>query len=79
MITVMITARLPLNTKESDSLSVETINVVRMNKRIYVAVYDNVERAIATDLFNSGASPHPVAFKHSIYSYNYNLDDKQEI
>jgi hypothetical protein len=65
--------------KESDTLSVETISIDRIKKRIYVAVYDSMERDTATDLFNSGASPHPVAFKHSIYSYDYNLDNKQDI
>ncbi|MDR1135958.1 MAG: hypothetical protein LBL49_07245 [Clostridiales Family XIII bacterium] len=65
--------------KESDTLSAQTISIDRIQKRIYTAVYDSAERDIATDLFNSGASTHPVAYKHSIYSYNYNLDDKQEI
>ena len=64
---------------ESDTLSVETISIDRIKKRIYVAVYDSLERDIAIDLFNSGASPHPVAFKHSICSYNYDLDDKRDV
>ena len=65
--------------KDSDTLSVEAISIDRINKRIYVVVYDYIERDIATDLFNSGASSHPVPFNHSVYSYDYNLDDKQEI
>jgi hypothetical protein len=64
---------------ESDTLSVETISIDRINKRIYVAVYDRTERDNAVSLFNSGESPHPVAFKHSIYSFDYNLNDKQEV
>lgn len=65
--------------KESDTLSVETISIDRIGRRIYVSVYDSLEREVAADLFNSGTSPHPVAFKHTIYSYDYDLDDKHEV
>lgn len=65
--------------KESNTLSVESISIDRIEKRIYVVTYDSTERDVATDLFNSGKSSHPVAFKHQILSYNYDMSDKQEV
>ena len=64
---------------ESNTLSIETISIDRIKKRIYVAAYDSIERDIAVELFNSNTSPHPVAFDNYIYSYNYDLGDRQEI
>ena len=62
----------------TDTDSINTMSIDKINKRIYVSVYDSLERDIAADTANKTNNPlvHP---KYTIYSYDYNLSDKHEI
>jgi len=60
---------------EPDEAATRTISVDKINKRIYVAIYDTEEEHILMQRdVNEHATP-----EYTIYSFDYNLSDKREI
>lgn len=57
---------------EPDTASITTVSVDRVHERIYVSTFDCEERYLSTIT----DSPPPA---YTVYSYDYNLQDKQEI
>ena len=64
---------------EVETSSSLVLSVDRVQKRVYVAIYDGEEVDLAIGLFNSGEIMRPIATTHTICSYDYNLMDKREI
>lgn len=58
---------------EADTASTRILSIDRVQKRLYVAIYDE-EEEYAANLANSSVPP-----THTIYSYDYNLGDRREI
>lgn len=63
---------------EAKTAQTRLISVDRIEKRVYVAISDSEEEAIAMDTANRAGTA-VVPPKHTICSYDYNLSDRREI
>ena len=64
---------------EEKTTASRILSIDRIQRRIYVAIYDSDEERIAIEAHYKTADAVLIPVTHTIYSYNYDLSDKQEV